>query len=57
MTIVTEKPQEALKLFTFKPDVMTKDPDEMETVVSTSIDKAVEKNPKVKKWIIHSITK
>lgn len=57
MTTVTDKPKEVLRTYTFKPDVMTKDTNEMEMVISTSIDKAVEKNPKVKKWVIHSITK
>lgn len=57
MTTVTEKPKEVLKMFTFKPTPLTQDKDQMETVIATSIDRAVEINPAIKKWIIHSITK
>lgn len=57
MTIVTEKPKETLKLFTFKPTPLTDDKDKMETVVATSLAKAVDKNPEMLKWYLHSITK
>lgn len=57
MTTVTEKPKEAMKLFIFKPTPFTKDVDDMETVIATSLAKAVEKNPEMLKWYLHSITK
>lgn len=57
MTITTEKPKEVLKLFTFKPTPLTKDVDEMETVIATSIADAVRQNPNMLTWFLHSITK
>lgn len=57
METLTEKPKEALKLFTFKPTPLTEDVDKMETVIATSLAKAVEKNPDMLKWYLHSITK
>lgn len=57
MTTVTEKPKEALKLYTFKPTPFTKSLDEMETVIAESLTKAIEKNPKMLRWYLHSVTK
>jgi hypothetical protein len=56
-TVTTEKPQEVLKMFTFKPDPLTEDKDKMETVIATSLAAAVQKNPDMLKWYLHSITK
>lgn len=57
MTIVTDKPKEALKLFTFKPTPLTEDKDKMETVVATSLSEAVRKNPEMLTWYLHAIQK
>ncbi len=57
MNLVAEKPQETLKMFTFKPEPTTSSKDKMETVIATSLSEAVRKNPNILTWYLHSITK
>lgn len=57
MTTATEKPQEVLRMYTFKPTPTTKDPDDMETIIATSLADAVRRDPEMLKWYLHSITK
>lgn len=53
----TQIEKEVLRMYTFKPTPLTDDKDEMETVIATSLSAAVQKNPEMLTWYLHSITK
>lgn len=57
METTTQIEKEVLRMYTFKPTPLTDDKDEMETVIATSLAAAVQKNPEMLTWYLHSITK
>lgn len=57
MQTATQIEKEVLRMYTFKPTPLTEDKDEMQTVIATSLATAVQKNPEMLTWYLHSITK